>query len=100
MSAATAQITIAWQGHEGPRIARKAGYDIVHCGRCGFRHAVPLPGPAQLEREYRETYYAERKPTFLAHAGEDQRWAELAQTDRLESFERILGSGRRRLLDI
>ena len=40
-----------------------------------------------LERAYREDYYASEKPTFLAHAGEDQAWAQLAQTDRLEIFE-------------
>lgn len=100
MGAEKAQIAIAWAEHEGPCVARKNGYDIIHCEMCGFRHAVPLPSPAELEREYRETYYADEKPTFLAHAGEDQQWAELAQTDRLEAFERILGPGRRRLLDI
>ncbi len=100
MGAETAEISIAWAAHEGPCVARKDGFDIIHCAMCGFRHAVPLPNPADLEREYRETYYAEEKPTFLAHAGEDQEWGELAQSDRLESFERILGPGRRRLLDI
>jgi len=100
MGAEKAQIAIAWADHEGPCVARKNGYDIIHCEMCGFRHAVPLPKQADLEREYRETYYADEKPTFLAHAGEDQQWAELAQTDRLEAFERILGPGRRQLLDI
>src|SRR5262249_58376507 len=97
MGAETADISIAWQEHEGPCIARKNGYDILHCEMCGFRHAVPLPDPADIERAYRESYYADEKPTFLAHAAEDQHWFELAQNDRLESFERILGPGRRRL---
>ncbi len=100
MGAEKAQISIAWADHEGPCIARKNGFDVIHCEMCGFRHAVPLPLPADLERAYRETYYAEEKPTFLAHAGEDQHWGELAQTDRLEAFERVLGPARRRLLDI
>ncbi len=100
MGAEKAQIAIAWADHEGPCVARKNRYDIIHCEMCGFRHAVPLPSAADLEREYRETYYAQEKPTFLAHAGEDQQWGELAQTDRLEAFERILGPSRRRLLDI
>lgn len=91
---------IAWQTHQGARIARENGHDIIACAMCGFRHAIPLPDPAALEREYRENYYAEEKPTFLAHAGEDQDWAILAQSDRLEAFERILAPGRRRLLDI
>src|SRR5450755_3673097 len=100
MGAEIAEIAIRWQAHEGPRVTRKNGFDIIHCALCGFRHAVPLPDPAALEREYRETYYAEEKPTFLAHAGEDQEWAELAQRDRLESFERLLPTARRRILDI
>ena len=91
---------IAWQAHQGPCLARANGHDVIACTKCGFRHAVPLPDPAVLEREYRENYYAEEKPTFLAHAREDQDWAILAQSDRLDSFERILGPGRRRLLDI
>lgn len=100
MGAEIAHVSIAWADHEGPCVARKNGFDIIHCEMCGFRHAVPLPDPAAMEREYRETYYSDEKPTFLAHAGEDQQWGELAQTDRLECFERILGPSRRRLLDI
>src|ERR1700709_2411958 len=100
MDAQIADTAINWQAHEGPCVARKDGFDLIQCAPCGFRHAVPLPSAADLEREYRETYYAQEKPTFLAHAGEDQEWGALAQGDRLESFERILGPGRRRLLDI
>ncbi|MBI3676316.1 MAG: class I SAM-dependent methyltransferase [Proteobacteria bacterium] len=100
MGAVAAETVIAWQTHEGPRIARAKGYDIIHCRMCGFRHVVPLPDPQALERAYREAYYRDEKPTFLTHAGEDQAWAELAQSDRLEIFERLLGGDRRRLLDI
>ena len=91
---------IAWQSHEGPRISKANGLDIIDCAMCGFRHVVPLPDPRALEATYREAYYRDEKPTFLAHAGEDQDWAELAQNDRLEAFERLLPSERRRLLDI
>jgi SAM-dependent methyltransferase len=100
MTAATAETAIEWQGHSGPRLAHVKGHDIVDCGICGFRHAVPLPEPAALEHAYRENYYAEEKPTFLSYAGEDQAWAELAQIDRLEIFERALEPARRKLLDI
>lgn len=100
MAVASAEIHISWQAHEGPCVARVTGYDVIHCTMCGFRHVVPLPDPRELDREYRETYYADEKPTFLVHAAEDQQWAELAQTDRLESLERLLGPARRRLLDI
>ena len=79
------------RAHEGPRVARAKGYDIIFCAACGFRHVVPLPDPAALERAYREAYYRDEKPTFLAHAGEDQEWAELAQADRLEIFAKLAG---------
>jgi SAM-dependent methyltransferase len=91
---------VAQDGHTGPALARTKGHTIIACTACGFRHALPLPDPAAMERAYREDYYAQEKPTFLAHAGEDQAWAELAQQDRLEIFERLLGASRRRLLDI
>ena len=81
-------------------MARIKDYDIIQCDMCGFCHVLPLPNRAELEEAYRNRYYSEEKPTFLAHAGEDQNWAELAQNDRLESFEILLGHGRRKLLDI
>ncbi len=100
MAAEIAERHIAWESHEGSCVAHANGYDIIHCEMCGFRHAVPLPTAESLTREYEENYYSAEKPTFLQHAGEDQDWAELAQNDRIESFERIVGAGRRRLLDI
>lgn len=98
--------------HNGPRIAHASNYDIIECFACGFRHALPLPDADALEREYRENYYAAEKPSFIAHAGEDQPWFELAQNDRLDSFEKLLGASasnseaaghpkiRRKILDI
>jgi 2-polyprenyl-3-methyl-5-hydroxy-6-metoxy-1,4-benzoquinol methylase len=105
MGAFAAQTVVSWTGldghdHDGPLLTRAKGYDVIACAVCGFRHVVPLPDPGELERAYREKYYTEEKPAFLAHAGEDQEWAELAQKDRLESFERLLPLPRRRLLDI
>jgi SAM-dependent methyltransferase len=105
MSAVVAKTTVSWTGsdgddHDGPLVTRAKGYDVIDCAVCGFRHVLPLPDPAELERTYRESYYTDEKPTFIAHAGEDQEWAELTQRDRLESFERLLPPERRRLLDV
>jgi SAM-dependent methyltransferase len=100
MDAAQAEPIVAWEGHEGVRVAHAKGFDIVACETCGFRHAVPLPRAEDMVEAYREEYYASEKPTFLSHAREDQAWAELSQNDRLEIFERLLPAGRRRLLDI
>ena len=100
MGVATAETTIAWHSHEGPRVSQSNGLDVIACLMCGFRHVVPLPDAHALEAAYRESYYRDEKPTFLAHAAEDRSWAELAQNDRLEMFERLLPNSRRRLLDI
>ena len=105
MGANAAKTTIAWTGyddssHEGELITRSKGHDIIACDVCGFRHVVPLPDPSELERAYREAYYTEEKPTFLAHAAEDAEWSSLSYRDRLESFEKLLPPERRKLLDI
>jgi SAM-dependent methyltransferase len=86
--------------HNGPRITHAKAHDIIECFACGFKHALPLPSPDALEREYRENYYAVEKPDFIAFASEDQPWFELSQNDRLELFEKLLPAPRRRLLDI
>jgi SAM-dependent methyltransferase len=86
--------------HSGPRVAARQSHSIIECAACGFKHALPLPEAAAMEGAYRENYYAEEKPTFLAHAAEDQDWFALSQADKLEIFERLLPPARRRLLDI
>jgi len=100
MNIAAAETVVAWNDHEGPRVSRAKGFDVISCTSCGFRHIVPLPEHDTLEVIYAQAYYEKDKPTFLAHAGEDQEWAILAQTDRLEAMEEILGPLRRRILDI
>lgn len=86
--------------HNGPRIAHVGEHDLIDCFACGFKHVLPLPDTDALAQEYRENYYADEKPTFIAHAQEDQDWFALAQNDRLEAIEKIVAQPRRRLLDI
>jgi SAM-dependent methyltransferase len=100
MSHPAAKDFLSHGAHRGQRVATRPGHDIIACEACGFKHALPLPRAEDMERAYREDYYASEKPTFLARAGEDQAWARLAQTDRLEIFESLLPPDRRRLLDI
>jgi 2-polyprenyl-3-methyl-5-hydroxy-6-metoxy-1,4-benzoquinol methylase len=105
MGAIAANTVVSWTDsdggdHDGSLVTRAKGFDVIACAICGFRHVIPLPEAAELERTYRDTYYTEEKPMFLAHAGEDQDWAALASSDRLESFERLLPRDRRRLLDV
>lgn len=86
--------------HHGPTLARKDGYDVIVCKTCGFAHIVPLPSAEDMTEAYREEYYKDQKPDYLAEAAEDQEWAELMQKDRLAAFARLVGPERRRLLDI
>ena len=92
--------SIAWQDHHGRALASRNDYDVIACAVCGFAHAIPLPTPEALIAEYRERYYSEEKPTYLAHAGEDQDWARLGQNDCLAVLEGLLPASRRRLIDI
>lgn len=91
---------IEWEGHHGPAAGHANGMDIIACAACGFRHAVPLPHPAQLAREYAENYYAEAKPTYLADAAADQAWAKLFQDDRLDAIAAALGRDTGTLIEI
>lgn len=91
---------LTWKGHSGQSIANADGYDIIDCKSCSFRHAVPLPEPVDLDGVYREDYYTQEKPDFIAYAEEDQEWSALAQTDRLVILERLLPHNRRTVLDI
>jgi SAM-dependent methyltransferase len=98
MGIAAAETIVAWQSHEGPRLARARGHDVIHCLICGFRHVVPLPDAGAFERDYRDVYA--REPAIPLRSTEDEAWADIAHGDLLESFERLLGPSRRRLLDI
>lgn len=100
MNVAAVETVVSWRDHEGPRVSRVRDYDIIACTMCGFRHVVPLPGQAEMMHAYREAYYRDEKPTFIAHAAEDEEWSALAHGDRLDACEKLLGPSRRRLLDI
>jgi len=100
MAIAAVEPIIAWQAHEGRRVARIKGYDIIQCEICGFRHVLPLPDPAEFEAARRRANFKEETLSFPPKNSDDHVWSELAYNDRLESFERILGPQRRRLLDI
>ena len=100
MAIAASEPVIAWQAHEGRRVARVAGYDIIQCDLCGFRHVLPLPDPTEIEAARRKANIKEETLAFPPQNNDDRAWAELAYNDRLESMERLLGAQRRRLLDI
>jgi SAM-dependent methyltransferase len=100
MDTAAAETIVAWQAHEGRRVARVRGYDIIDCEMCGFRHVLPLPDPEELEAARRRANTKEDMASFSPQNSDDRAWADLAHNDRLESFEHYLAPQRRRLLDV
>lgn len=92
--------TCATHDHRGKTRTHVGGYDVIACETCGFSHVLPLPTAAQMAQTYRDSYYVNEKPTYLTEASDDQKWAALMHSDRLALFETILGTNRRRLLDI
>ena len=89
-----------WNGHVGPVLDAKNGFDIIDCQTCGFRHATPVPTEQELEEIYRHEYYTEEKPLYIEHFQQDLDWWNIAYGDRYDTFEAELPGERRRLLDI
>jgi SAM-dependent methyltransferase len=91
---------VAWQGHAGVRLDSVNEFTVIECDACHFKHIVPIPTPAQLEHVYGHEYYSTEKPLYIQRHLEDREWLGLVYAERYELFERLLGSGRRRLLDV
>lgn len=91
---------VAWQGHAGVRLDSVNEFTVIDCDGCHFKHIVPIPTPAQLEHVYGHEYYATEKPLYIQRHLEDREWLGLVYAERYELFERLLPSGRRRLLDV
>jgi SAM-dependent methyltransferase len=87
-------------GHTGATLDTVNGVTVIDCDACRFKHIVPIPSPADLERVYGHEYYSTEKPLYIEHHVEDREWLTLVYAERYEQFERVLGPGRRRLLDI
>jgi SAM-dependent methyltransferase len=89
-----------WQGHEGDVLDSVGGFDVIACGSCDFKHIVPIPTPEELGVVYRHQYYSEEKPLYLERSREDAAWWDTVFADRYDTFEQLLPTGRRRLLDV
>lgn len=89
-----------WNGHVGPVLDSKNGFDIIDCEICGFKHATPVPTEKELEEIYRHEYYTEEKPLYIERFKEDLDWWNIAYGDRYDTFEAELPTDRRRILDI
>jgi SAM-dependent methyltransferase len=91
---------IAWQDHVGEPLDAANGFTVIDCDTCRFKHIVPVPTPAELEDVYGHEYYATEKPLYIQRHLEDREWLDLVYAERYDAFERLLGAGRRRLLDV
>lgn len=89
-----------WQGHAGAALDTVNGFTVIDCDVCRFKHIVPVPTPEELARVYSHEYYATEKPLYLERHIEDLDWWNLVYADRYALFERLLPSGRRRVLDV
>lgn len=92
--------TRSWQDHTGPLLDSVKGFDVIECERCGFTHIVPLPSPEELESMYRHEFYTEEKPLYFERHRDDLDWWNMVYSERYETFEELLPSHRRRLLDV
>ncbi|MBI2353863.1 MAG: class I SAM-dependent methyltransferase [Deltaproteobacteria bacterium] len=92
--------SISWQNHCGEILDSVAGFDIIECRTCGFRHITPIPTPEELEKVYREDYYSTEKPLYLERHREDLEWWNLVYGERYDLFEQLLPSVRRRIVDV
>jgi SAM-dependent methyltransferase len=86
--------------HTGPILARHAGVEVRDCTTCGWAHLDPIPDEAELALMYERAYYQEHNPGWLAKDRSEQAYWDLEHADKLSDWERLLGDGRRRLLDV
>jgi len=89
-----------WQNHTGPILDSVKGFDVIECEVCGFKHIVPIPTPEELGVMYKQEYYTAEKPLYLERHQEDLDWWNLVYSERYDTFEELLPSDRRRLLDV
>lgn len=90
----------AGQVHEGELLGSRPGFHVVDCRACGFRHALPVPTPQELQETYSHEYYSSEKPLYIERYIEDRDWWEMVYASRYDVFERGLDEGRRRILDV
>ena len=86
--------------HAGPIIARRGEHAVRDCTTCGWAHLDPIPDEAELALMYERTYYQEHNPGWLDKDRAEQAYWDLEHADKLDDWERLLGPGPQRLLDV
>jgi SAM-dependent methyltransferase len=54
----------------------------IHCDKCGYSHAEPMPTEEELEMLY-QVYFSKEKPDFQKNADEDKEWWDAMYYDRV-----------------
>ncbi len=86
--------------HIGEVIDTKAGFDMIECKTCGFKHVIPIPTPEELGELYKENFYATEKPRYFKEVEEDLEWWNLTYRNYYQLFEKYCPTASRRLLEI
>jgi SAM-dependent methyltransferase len=86
--------------HRGPIIARRGDAAVRDCEVCGWAHLDPIPDEGELALMYERTYYQEHNPGWLDKDRSELPYWELEHADKLDDWERLLGTGTAGLLDI
>jgi SAM-dependent methyltransferase len=86
--------------HAGPVISQSGEYVVRDCEVCGWAHLDPIPDEGELGLMYERTYYQEDNPGWLDKDRSEQPYWDLEHADKLADWERMLGGGARRLLDV
>jgi hypothetical protein len=93
-----AERLMATARHHGPVLATVAGYDVIDCEACGFRHIDPLLSDEDLRAFYDKEFYQTEKADYFTRAESDKDWWMLRYAHYFELLENQAPG--RRLLDI
>ena len=86
--------------HHGKTIDTAGDFKVIDCVECGFKHILPVPDEAELERLYSLQYHVNEKPTMFQRIEEDLPWWYMVYKECYEFLEGYMPWYRRRLLDI
>ena len=86
--------------HDGKILDSVNGVDVIECAQCRFKHITPLPTEKELSKFYCEDYFQKDKSSYIDEIQEDIEWWKLVFCDKYDSFEELLPTSRRSLLDI
>lgn len=86
--------------HTGRTIDSANGYEIIECESCGFKHAIPIPTPEELNTLYKDKFYLDEKPDYFKEVEEDLEWWKATYANYYEIFEGLLEDDARSLLEI